>query len=312
MESQSLAMVCIRCATYNHELYIRDCLEGFVMQKTNFKFVAIVHDDASTDKTADIIREYEAKYPDIIKPIYETENQYSKHDGSLGRIVDAAIDATGAKYVALCEGDDYWTDPLKLQKQVDYLEGHEEYSMCFHAAEVKIEGVDVRKKGARCENLESKEYSSTDMFAEWIVPTASIVYRREVVDKYPIKHAEWLTRGDICLVLKCSHTGRVWGMSEKMSVYRMQSNSVSHNPLIRGREIYKLANHFRCLYYNFPKLEKDPVVWCVSNAYYGRMKAPNRNIWQRGGDLLMFIYWDPKYACKKLINIFKTKNLKHE
>lgn len=95
------------------------------------------------------------------------------------------------------------------------MEEHEDYSMCFHAAEVKIEGVDVRKKGARCENLESKEYSSTDMFAEWIVPTASIVYGREVVDKYPIKHAEWLTRGDICLVLKCSHTGKVWGMSEK-------------------------------------------------------------------------------------------------
>ena len=76
-------MVTIRCITYNHEPYIRQCLEGFVMQKTNFRFEAIVHDDASTDGTAAIIREYAEKYPDIIKPIYETENQYSKHDGSL-------------------------------------------------------------------------------------------------------------------------------------------------------------------------------------------------------------------------------------
>lgn len=123
-------VVAIKCLAYNHEPYIRDCLEGFVMQKTNFRFVAIVHDDASTDKTADIIREYEAKYPEIIKPIYETENQYSKHDGSLGRIMDAAIDATGTKYVAMCEGDDYWTDPLKLQKQVDILEKDETLMAC--------------------------------------------------------------------------------------------------------------------------------------------------------------------------------------
>lgn len=119
-------MVTIRCITYNHEPYIRQCLEGFVMQKTNFRFEAIVHDDASTDGTAAIIREYAAKYPDIIKPIYETENQYSKHDGSLRRIMDAHM---RGKYIALCEGDDYWIDPLKLQKQVDFLEANPEYGL---------------------------------------------------------------------------------------------------------------------------------------------------------------------------------------
>ena len=100
------ALVAIKCLVFNHEPYLRDCLEGFAMQQTDFQFVAIVHDDASTDHSADIIREYAAKYPDIILPIYETENQYSKQDGSLGRIMNAAIDATGAKYIALCEGDD--------------------------------------------------------------------------------------------------------------------------------------------------------------------------------------------------------------
>ena len=83
-------MVSIRCLAYNHEPYIRQCLEGFIMQKTNFRFEAVVHDDASTDGTVAIIREYAEKYPNIIKPIYETQNQYSKHDGSLGRIMSAA------------------------------------------------------------------------------------------------------------------------------------------------------------------------------------------------------------------------------
>ena len=119
-------LVSIRCLVYNHEPYLRQCLEGFVMQKTNFRFEAIVHDDASTDGSAEIIREYAEKYPDIIKPIYETENQYSKHDGSLRRIMNAACKG---KYIAMCEGDDYWIDPLKLQKQVDFLENNLDYGL---------------------------------------------------------------------------------------------------------------------------------------------------------------------------------------
>ena len=119
-------MVTIRCITYNHAPYIRQCLDGIVIQKTNFRFEAIVHDDASTDSTAAIIQEYAKKYPNIIKPILETENQYSKHDGSLRQIMD---EHTYGKYIAYCEGDDYWTDPLKLQKQVDFLEEHEEYGL---------------------------------------------------------------------------------------------------------------------------------------------------------------------------------------
>ena len=106
-------MVTVRCLTYNHAPYIHRSLDGFVMQKTDFRFEVIVHDDASTDGTADIIREYATKYPDIIKPILEKENQYSKHDGSLLRIMN---EHTHGKYVAMCEGDDYWIDPLKLQK----------------------------------------------------------------------------------------------------------------------------------------------------------------------------------------------------
>ena len=138
-------LVAINCLVYNHEPYLRDCFEGFVMQQTNFPFVAIVHDDASMDGSAAIIREYEEKYPHIFKPIYETENQYSKRDGSLDRIMDEAINATDAKYVAMCEGDDYWTDPLKLQKQVDFLEANPEFSMCFH--KVDILSLDVKDIG---------------------------------------------------------------------------------------------------------------------------------------------------------------------
>lgn len=132
-------LVAIDCLVYNHEPYLRDCLEGFVMQQTDFPFVAIVHDDASTDHSADIIREYAAKYPDIIHPIYETENQWRKADGSLRKIMDTAIEATGATYIALCEGDDYWTDPHKLQKQVDFLDTHPNVGLCYTDCDIYYE-----------------------------------------------------------------------------------------------------------------------------------------------------------------------------
>ncbi|MFK2238497.1 glycosyltransferase family 2 protein [Bacteroides fragilis] len=107
-------LVSIFCITYNHSSYIRQCLDGFLIQKTNFPFEVLIHDDASTDDTAGIIKEYEAKYPDIIKPIYQVENQYSK--GLDINIVYNLPRARG-KYIAMCEGDDYWIDPLKLQNK---------------------------------------------------------------------------------------------------------------------------------------------------------------------------------------------------
>ena len=108
-------LVSITCLTYNHAPYLRQCLDGFVMQKTSFPIEILIYDDASEDGTQDIIREYERKYPDLIKPIYQTENQYSK--GVKVEFVYNYPRAKG-KYIAFCEGDDYWTDPNKLQKQI--------------------------------------------------------------------------------------------------------------------------------------------------------------------------------------------------
>lgn len=123
-------MVSVICGTYNHEAYIRDCIEGVVRQKANFKFEMIIHDDASTDRTAEIIREYEKRYPSVIKPVYQKENQFSRCNISKKFLYPLAR----GKYMAFCDGDDYWTDEGKLQKQVDFLESHEDYSLCMHNA----------------------------------------------------------------------------------------------------------------------------------------------------------------------------------
>lgn len=175
-------MVTIQCITYNHEPYIRQCLEGFVMQKTNFRFEAIVHDDASTDGTAAIVREYAEKYPDIIKPIFETENQYSKHDGSLSRIMD---EHTHGKYVALCEGDDYWIDSLKLQKQIDLLEEHEDCSFVYSGFNV-VDQNSGQLPNHRFEQRMRNSHSGIVFFDLLVnmnfIMTLTTVFRKKVYD----------------------------------------------------------------------------------------------------------------------------------
>lgn len=129
MGFMSEIMVSVICLCYNHENYIKDALDGFVKQKTTFPFEVLVHDDASTDKSAEIIREYEEKYPDIIKPIYQTENQHSQGVKIAREFI---LPRVRGKYIAFCEGDDFWTDENKLQKQVDFLEANPDYTVCTH------------------------------------------------------------------------------------------------------------------------------------------------------------------------------------
>ena len=139
---QPLVSIC--SITYNHAPYIRQCLEGFLMQKTSFPFEIIINDDCSTDGTTEIIQEYAEKYPDIIKPIFHDENQYLK--GVRGMFATFCYPRAQGKYIALCEGDDYWIDPLKLQKQVDILEKSPHVTMVY--------------TGFRTVNMSSNEYSS--------------------------------------------------------------------------------------------------------------------------------------------------------
>lgn len=225
MDNQDIK-VTIRCITYNQKDYIRQCLDGFVMQRTNFRFEAIVHDDASTDGTAEIVREYAEKYPDIIKPIFETENQYSKHDGSLGRIMNAN---TRGQYVAICEGDDYWTDPLKLQKQVDFLDANPQCFLTYHACK-NVFSTQCKVKILYGESVK-KSYSDIDIISLYPFQTATVMYRKEILDSDLYKKAQAIgcTAGDQILFLTASRLGTIEGVNEQMSVYRRHEGGISQH-----------------------------------------------------------------------------------
>lgn len=218
-------LVVIICITYNHEHYIRNALEGFIMQQTSFPFVVIVHDDASSDNTPLIIQEYAEKYPEIIKPIYETENQYSKLDGSLIRIINEACFKTGAKYIATCEGDDYWIDMYKLQKQVDILESNPDCGVVYTNFMKKY--ANGKEEIADVKPLNGYQYESM-LREELNIWTLTVCFRAELLKKVPeLSPSEYFT-GDILWFLTFTSTANVYYLPCITSVYRVLLESASH------------------------------------------------------------------------------------
>ena len=219
-------VVTIRCLVYNHEQYLRKCLDGFIMQKTNFPFEAVVHDDASTDGSAAIIKEYAERYPSIIKPIFEIENQYSKHDGSLRRIMN---EHTRGKYVAMCEGDDYWIDPLKLQKQVDFLENHPDYGMCYTNFNLykQKERKMVYSVYDSLSSFYPKKFSLEDfIYSQGFTCPASWLCRRQLRDSY--KPEIQTLDGTFLLFAHFLYMTKVHYIDDVTTVYRYHDKGVSH------------------------------------------------------------------------------------
>ena len=171
-------LVSILCATYNQKDFIAQTIEGFLMQKVSFPIEIIIHDDASTDGTAEIVKEYAAKHPDIIKPILQTENQHSKRNPIWKNFI---YPAAKGKYYADCEGDDYWTDPNKLQRQVDFLESHTDYSLSTENGTVLYTNTNVARPFS---DEPEHDVSLEDLLIRRRFPTASAVYRSEFLPEF--------------------------------------------------------------------------------------------------------------------------------
>lgn len=219
-----IPLVSISCITYNHEPYIVQALNGFLMQKTTFPFEVLIHDDASTDGTTEIIKDYAQKYPEIIKPLYEEENQWIK-----GRRGSAEFNFPRAKgkYIAFCEGDDYWIDENKLQMQVDFLENNPEYGMCYTKT----------KKWNELKQCYSGLFGSGEPEFEKLmlegnrIPTLTVCLKSELMSRY-LKDIEpkkkgWLM-GDIPMWLYFAYNSKIKFLDEITAVYRVLEKSASH------------------------------------------------------------------------------------
>lgn len=243
-DSQTVA-VSIVCAAFNHELYIEDALTGFLIQETTFPFEIIIHDDASTDRTATIIRQYQSRYPKIIKPIFQKENQYSK--GGFKATPYAASFAVG-EFIAICEGDDYWICKTKLARQRAVLLEHD-VLLCMHGA------YSLFTDGA------TELYGSFENRDQWIAPsqmiegdggivaTCSLFLHASIFKQLPPWFYNVAPVADYYIQVISSYPKGAYYLAEPMSVYRREflgswssTYNTNVNKKITTREKLLLAN----------------------------------------------------------------------
>lgn len=273
-----IPLVSVVCITYNHEKYIKDAIESFLMQETTFPFEIIIHDDASTDGTAKIVKEYANKYPDIIVPILQKENQYSKKVGIKDSFISPLI---RGDFVATCEGDDYWEDSQKLQKQVDFLINHGQYIACYHQVRV----VDVNKNpiGRILGGFikDSREIFIREAVVGGVLHVSSRVTRSSY---YKMPNPPWARlaiHGDYANALLMAAEGRIFFLSEILSAYRsgvensMMTN-FKNNYSIK-RDIEYCENRIKVLeeadqYYNYKYTKDISSVALISKAKISLLK----------------------------------------
>lgn len=223
-------LVTICCVTYNHKQYIVQAIEGFLMQKTNFPLEIIICDDASTDGTSEIIKEYERKYSDLIRGVYQTENQYSN---GLLPYPNFVWPLAKGKYIALCEGDDCWIDSYKLQKQVDFLEKHTDYIACAHESIIRYDESfhtdDIKCSIAKLPYSDNKhivtDYSFQEVLNTVLFQSSTLVFRNKV-SEFPdfIKiNKLW----DVVLFHCLGAKGKIHFLPDIMSIYRKHPKSLT-------------------------------------------------------------------------------------
>lgn len=214
--------VSVVCLSYNHEKYIRKALNSILSQETTYSYEILINDDCSTDKSQEIIREYQRKYPKIIKPFFQKENQYSKGNSPLEFI----LSKVSGKYVMLCECDDYWCNNKKMEIQIDFLENHKDYSMCVHSSFRCYESGEISGDIKELD-LESRDVTVEETISNWICDTASIAFRYSFLEN-PVPFRKNAPAGDYSLLVFMAMKGKVYYMNKPMSTYRLFSeNSLS-------------------------------------------------------------------------------------
>ena len=216
--------VSICCVTYNHEKFIRRCLDGFLMQQTQFPIEVIIHDDASTDGTQKIIEEYTSKYPGIIFPLFQKENQYRK--GVRGMNAKFNFPRCTGKYIALCEGDDFWNDPHKLQKQVDFLEAHPDYFLTGHDANIIDENEHIISH-SKLPEICKRDCSSIELQKCFFVLTLSMCFRNVPELKQMPEELFKASNADTFMISYFGRYGKYKYLPDiKPATYRVHSNGI--------------------------------------------------------------------------------------
>ena len=274
-------LVSIRCATYNQEKYIGKTLEGIVSQKTDFPFIVVVIDDASTDHNADIIREYEAKYPDIVKAVYLTENHYSQRKSKYPYF---KAWEEGCKYIGFCEGDDFWTDSHKLQKQVDFLESHPDYNLVCHNWNVLQDGKIVPSP---VNDLYTQPMSFT--FATlpwvWITKTLTMIFRKAAVDEDAFTKFKYSR--DVHIVYYALKEAKGYYMPDIMATYRVVDSGI-WSTVDQNKKNFITYDLYKDLYQHEPNKSVRKRYMNATLAYFNGLAFGKKTWWHFGANAKLY------------------------
>lgn len=220
------SLVSVSVVTYQHVSYIKECLDSILMQQTDFPFEILLGEDESTDGTREVCIEYANKHPDKIRLFLRSRADVIYINGNpTGRYNFLEnLKAAHGKYIAICEGDDYWTDPNKLQKQVDFLEANEDYAICYHRVYELPDGKDPELSNLNT-SLQEETYTIEDLAKGNFIHTPSVVFRNGLIKEYP----EWLNKspvGDYVLHMLNAKHGKIKYLPEAMAIYRRHANGV--------------------------------------------------------------------------------------
>ena len=208
-------MVSITCVAFNHEKYIETTLNSFLEQETTFPFEIIVNDDVSTDKTVEILKAYEKKFPSIVKPVYQTENQFSQGVNTMAIL----FPFVKGRYVAFCDGDDFWCDKEKLQIQVNEMEKHPEVDLSFHPSYKLVGDQRVEVLAKRSDRNEIFPVERSILGQGDFTETGAMMFTRSLLDSLP----EWFKTsipGDYISEIMGAERGGSLYIDRCMSVYR--------------------------------------------------------------------------------------------
>lgn len=230
-------MVAVEMITYNHGKFIRQAIESIMCQETNFKYCLYIWEDCSTDDTAKICLELKEKYPDKIVLNLNAQNMGV---GANAKALHEAGQNSGARYIALCDGDDYWINPHKLQTQVDIMEANPELSLCSHGTYKLLDGTLTPVVNPF---EDDQQWTTVDMLTkEWFTMTVSLLFRRSMMNI----SEKWVletSNGDMALILMASLNGNAIHLKEPMAVYRVHSTSIMTR--FNYTDIIKLITFFK-------------------------------------------------------------------
>jgi len=296
----SSPLVSICCCSYNHFDFISKTLESFLEQKTNFGFEILIHDDASTDGTIEIILSYAKMYPDIIRPLIQKDNKYSQGVRFMQNRYN--FPRAKGKYLAICEGDDYWTDPNKLQKQVDFLDTNSDYNLCFHQVNKLYEDYTLVP---HCNIKTNTVFCRKDLYSENIIPTCSVMFRN--IERPDTEAKSGLTFGDWLLHLHYTSGGaKAFYFADSMGVYRIHKGGhwSTQNKISQIEQILNVCNYIS---ENLVDTDEERVIFNRShnNYYFILLRAYFKQF-----KIFKFIHllssWIFKYGIFRVVSIFLT------